>query len=160
MPLCQSGIFAGDSSQPVGREAEMRNGLSRIARQFLRSRKARVCFYALTLLSATLVFLLAPQKTSAVTRTWDGGGVDNNWDTADNWNPDGAPTGGDTVIFDGTSIKDATIMLNRELYTLLFAGGRKAVTLGEATRRAKAAVSNTDIRRSWILFGDPTMTLK
>jgi MYXO-CTERM domain-containing protein len=35
----------------------------------------------------------------------------------------------------------------------------RGVTLGEAAMTAKAATSDEDIRRTWILFGDPTITL-
>jgi hypothetical protein len=34
------------------------------------------------------------------------------------------------------------------------------LTLGEAVRRAKAATGDSDVRRTWILFGDPTTKLK
>ena len=45
--------------------------------------------------------LVAPAFSAlAATRTWDGGGADNNWATAANWNgPDIAPVGGDSVAF-------------------------------------------------------------
>jgi hypothetical protein len=32
--------------------------------------------------------------------------------------------------------------------------------LGEAMRKAKQAVGDTDVRRTWILFGDPTMQMR
>jgi hypothetical protein len=32
--------------------------------------------------------------------------------------------------------------------------------LGEAILKAKHAVGDSDVRRSWILLGDPTMKLK
>ena len=48
--------------------------------------------------------------------------------------------------------------LNEELYRLLFSGD--SLTVGEAAARAKQAVVNADVRRSWILFGDPAMKLK
>ena len=48
--------------------------------------------------------------------------------------------------------------MNRRLIELLFDGNSK--TLGEAVKEAKAAVSDQDIRRTWVLFGDPTMRLK
>jgi hypothetical protein len=32
--------------------------------------------------------------------------------------------------------------------------------LGEAAARAKAAVADADIRRAWILLGDPSMQLR
>ena len=50
-------------------------------------------------------------------------------------------------------------VLNKQLYQLLFATGN-AMTLGEATARAKAAVTDGGIRRTWVLLGDPTMRLK
>ena len=34
------------------------------------------------------------------------------------------------------------------------------LTLGEAINRAKQTVGDEDVRRSWILFGDPAMRLK
>src|ERR1700722_13406053 len=46
--------------------------------------------------------------------TWNGGGSDNNWSTAANWGAGctgtgGIPSSSDTVTFDGTSTKNATI---------------------------------------------------
>jgi hypothetical protein len=49
-------------------------------------------------------------------------------------------------------------LMNQELYRQLFNGS--IVTLGEATARAKQAVSDPDIRRTWILFGDPAARLR
>jgi hypothetical protein len=49
-------------------------------------------------------------------------------------------------------------VMNQELYRLLFSGS--AVTIGEAAARAKQLVTDPDVRRSWILFGDPAMHLK
>ncbi len=43
------------------------------------------------------------------TITWDGGGGDNNWSTCTNWLLDVCPTSGDAVLFNGTSVKDATV---------------------------------------------------
>ncbi len=48
--------------------------------------------------------------------------------------------------------------MNQELVRLLFQGS--GLTLGEAMVRAKAAVSDPDVRRTWILFGDPALRLK
>ena len=50
-------------------------------------------------------------------------------------------------------------LLNQELYRLLFNRG-PAFTIGEAVLRAKASVSDSDIRRTWILLGDPAMKLR
>jgi uncharacterized repeat protein (TIGR01451 family) len=48
------------------------------------------------------------------------------------------------------------LAMTRELFRRLFAGA----TLGEAAMAAKAATTDADVRRSWILFGDPSMKLK
>ena len=44
----------------------------------------------------------------------------------------------------------------KELYRRLFAGAR----VGDAVREAKRATEDGDARRSWILFGDPSMPLR
>ena len=49
-------------------------------------------------------------------------------------------------------------VLNYELYRLLF--GPNQLSIGEAAARAKQAVTDPDVRRSWILFGDPAMRLR
>ena len=49
-------------------------------------------------------------------------------------------------------------VLNQELHRLLF--GTTPITIGEAAKGAKAAVVDGDIRRTWILFGDPAMRLR
>ncbi|HST23211.1 MAG TPA: C25 family cysteine peptidase [Blastocatellia bacterium] len=49
-------------------------------------------------------------------------------------------------------------VLNQELHRLLF--GTTPMTIGEAAKGAKAAVVDGDIRRTWILFGDPAMRLR
>ena len=64
---------------------------------------------------ATLVFIFYSGEVSAVTRTWDGGGADNNWSTAANWSSDTAPTSADDVVFDGTSVKDSVMNSNHTI---------------------------------------------
>ena len=49
-------------------------------------------------------------------------------------------------------------MMNQEMYRVLFSGS--PITIGEAAARAKQVVTDPDVRRSWILFGDPAMHLK
>ena len=48
--------------------------------------------------------------------------------------------------------------MNQELFRQLFT--RPSITLGEAVIGAKSTVSDLDVRRTWILFGDPTMRLR
>ena len=53
---------------------------------------------------------------------------------------------------------DQQSIMNKELFRQLF--GSSPITLGEAVVRAKAAATDQDVRRSWVLFGDPSMRLK
>ncbi|MGI8838926.1 MAG: C25 family cysteine peptidase [Pyrinomonadaceae bacterium] len=48
--------------------------------------------------------------------------------------------------------------MSKALYQHLF--GSQPSTLGEAIRRAKLGNSNIDVRRTWILLGDPTMRIR
>ncbi|MFL6210404.1 MAG: C25 family cysteine peptidase [Pyrinomonadaceae bacterium] len=49
--------------------------------------------------------------------------------------------------------------VNQELYRQLFILGQPP-TLGDAVRQAKQLTQDPDIRRTWILFGDPSMRLR
>jgi len=54
-------------------------------------------------------------------------------------------------------------LINQQLYRLIFsANDPKALplTIGEATSRAKLATNDIDVRRTWLLIGDPTMRLR
>lgn len=52
--------------------------------------------------------------------------------------------------------------LNQAMFKILLGGEGtgQPLTLGEATLRAKSAVNDIDIRRTYILFGDPSIRLK
>jgi len=56
----------------------------------------------------------------------------------------------------GFTTPDGQAVMNRALVPLLFQG----LTVGEAAIRAKQTVTDKDVRRTWILFGDPAMKLK
>ena len=74
--------------------------------------------------------LIAPLSAGTL---WDGGGGDDNWSTANNWDPDGSPPVGGTVdlTFDGavrlTSNNDYTAW--DDFRSFLFASGAGAFTL-------------------------------
>ncbi len=74
---------------------------------------------------------------STVTRTWDGGGADENWSTAANWSGDVVPDCNDNAVFDGTSSKWCRITssvtvrditMNSTYNGRLFIEGTSAVT--------------------------------
>jgi hypothetical protein len=71
-----------------------------------------------------------------------------------------APNGGAVASFasSGLTIPDGQHEMGQRLFQLLYTGSPMA--LGDATRQAKAATSDIDVRRSWILFGDPTMKIR
>jgi hypothetical protein len=48
--------------------------------------------------------------------------------------------------------------MSQQAYRLMLDNG--GLSLGEATAKAKAAANDADVRRTWILFGDPTMRVK
>lgn len=53
--------------------------------------------------------------------------------------------------------------MDQEIFQLMFGSFSikgQPLTLGEATSRAKAGVSDGDVRRTWILFGDPSTRLR
>jgi len=66
------------------------------------------CKFLVFPLSAAIL-LLSPLPALAATRTWDGGGLTNNWSEAANWSSDTAPTAADTALFDSTDATDVTV---------------------------------------------------
>ncbi|HZM64179.1 MAG TPA: hypothetical protein VFB59_03540, partial [Candidatus Saccharimonadales bacterium] len=65
-------------------------------------------FFVAFLLAVSSLFVLATPHAFAATKTWDGGGSDNNMTTGANWNGDSAPTAGDDLVFPA-NISDKTI---------------------------------------------------
>ena len=52
-------------------------------------------------------------------------------------------------------------LLDQQMLKAIFdTSSGRALTLGEAILRAKALTNDPDVRRTWILFGDPSMRLK
>jgi hypothetical protein len=58
----------------------------------------------------------------------------------------------------GLTAPSGQSLINQQLVRSLF--GEEHMTLGEAIVRAKAAVVDRDVQRTWMLFGDPTLRLK
>jgi len=69
-----------------------------------------------------------------------------------------APRGGAVAAWasSGMSGPAEQLVVNQALYRTLFGSG---ATIGEATLKAKATTTSRDIRRTWILLGDPATTL-
>lgn len=74
-----------------------------------------------------------------------------------------AERGGAVAVWasSGLTLPQDQAMLNRALYRSMFnANLKQPPTLGEATRSAKGEISDIDIRRTWVLLGDPTLRMK
>lgn len=71
-----------------------------------------------------------------------------------------SPGGGAVAVWasSGLCAPAGQAIANQALYRVLLNG--EQLTLGEAAVKAKASVSDSDIRRTWILLGDPTTKLR
>jgi hypothetical protein len=71
-----------------------------------------------------------------------------------------APNGGAVASWasSGLTVPSGQQLMNRSLYQSIFSDPEP--TLGEAIQRAKIATTDTDVRRTWTLFGDPSMKLR
>ncbi|HEX3110377.1 MAG TPA: C25 family cysteine peptidase, partial [Thermoanaerobaculia bacterium] len=70
-----------------------------------------------------------------------------------------APNGGAVGVWASSTLTEPDVqqVMNDELMRQLFVSGR---SVGDALVLAKKAVIDPDVRRSWILFGDPSMKLR
>jgi hypothetical protein len=71
-----------------------------------------------------------------------------------------APNGGAAAVWASSSLTlfESQVPVNQTLFQHLFAS--PAPRIGDAMVAAKSATSDPDVRRTWILFGDPTMILR
>jgi hypothetical protein len=70
-----------------------------------------------------------------------------------------APNGGAVAVWASSTLTepDQQALMGHELFANLFVPNQ---TLGQAVARAKLVATDPDVRKSWILFGDPTMKLR
>lgn len=70
------------------------------------------------------------------------------------------PQGGAFAVWasSGATEPVGQAQMNTQLYQSLL--GNQPMMLGDAVRQAKMSTSDSDVRRTWILLGDPTMRLK
>lgn len=71
-----------------------------------------------------------------------------------------ARNGGAVAVWasSGFTETQSQFALDEEFYRQLFSN--QTVRLGDAIRNAKAVTSNSDVRRTWVLFGDPAMRMR
>jgi hypothetical protein len=73
------------------------------------------------------------------------------------------PNGGAVAVWASTGmcLPEGQSLMNQEMYRQMFSvvNGRR-LTLGEAAMRAKSSMSDMDVRRTWVLLGDPMTRLR
>ncbi len=71
-----------------------------------------------------------------------------------------APNGGGAAVLASSGLNQAPpqTLLNTSIVSTGFRDG--SVTLGDSIVQAKAGISDSDVRRTYILFGDPAMKVK
>jgi hypothetical protein len=71
-----------------------------------------------------------------------------------------AQKGGAVAVWASTGFTEAQpqFVMDLEFYRQAFGG--QGVRLGQAIRTSKSAISDRDVRRTWILLGDPAMRLR
>ena len=63
----------------------------------------------------------------------------------------------------GLTLPSEQALINQQLYRLIFVVNAikgTPLTIGEVSSRAKSATTDIDVRRTWMLLGDPTMVLR
>jgi len=71
-----------------------------------------------------------------------------------------APNGGAAAVWASSALTepDPQALMDEEFFRLVFQGG--PIRLGDAVRGAKAVVPDEEVRRTWILLGDPTQRVR
>jgi hypothetical protein len=69
-------------------------------------------------------------------------------------------SGGGVAVWASSGMTEPNVQsqMNKRFYQLVF--GADSITLGTAVRKAKEGIDSGDVRRTWILFGDPTMRIR
>jgi hypothetical protein len=71
-----------------------------------------------------------------------------------------APNGGAIASFASSGLTSAIPQheMGEKMFQLLYSN--QSIAIGDASRQAKSATEDMDVRRTWILFGDPTMKIR
>lgn len=71
-----------------------------------------------------------------------------------------APNGGAVAVWASSGLTDASPQSNIDQAMVQALYGAQPMTIGQAAAAAKKATTDMDVRRTWILFGDPAMKLQ
>jgi autotransporter-associated beta strand protein len=94
-----------------------------------------------------LLCVLLGSAAQSPAQTWDGGGANDNWDTANNWNPNGVPANDGTanLTFGGATRPTPDLNLNFDVNSLTFNNTAGAFTLGGSTLTVRGGgITNND----------------
>jgi hypothetical protein len=71
-----------------------------------------------------------------------------------------APNGGAIASFASSGLTNAISQheMGYRMFQLLY--GPQSIAIGDVSRQAKSATQDIDVRRTWILFGDPSMKVR
>jgi autotransporter-associated beta strand protein len=104
--------------------------------QYTKNMHYRIFFLTLkTVLVSVLIIVVhlifASGYTQAATKTWTGGGGNNNWSTSANWSPAGQPASGDALVFSGATQPSTNndIAAGTSFASITFSAGASAFTL-------------------------------
>jgi hypothetical protein len=70
------------------------------------------------------------------------------------------PQGGAVAVWASSGLTDPEPQFGMDKSLMQYLFANPSPSIGEATRNAKQGVVDADVRRTWILFGDPSMKLK
>lgn len=89
----------------------------------MKTKKLLVFGLGLFVSLATFLFV-ADGQAFAATKTWTGGGSDDNWSTSGNWSPSGAPSNGDDLVFtlNGSSLGGTNDISGLSIKTITASG--------------------------------------
>ena len=109
-------------------------------------KKLQLFLSTLVLSLSSLGILVAPHVFAA-TKTWTGTSGDHKFSTSGNWSPSGAPSNGDSLVFDNTSVTDFAPnddQTSASYATITFQGtGSSSFTLAGNAFTLTAGVVNT-----------------
>jgi hypothetical protein len=71
-----------------------------------------------------------------------------------------APNGGGVAVLASSGLNQPTPQTNLDALVVQNAFGANAMPLGDAIVKAKSNISDPDVRRTFVLFGDPAMKIK
>ena len=85
--------------------------------------------------------------------TWNSDGTDALWNNAANWGSNSVPTSTDAVIFDATSVHDATVNVDASVKSITLLSAYTGTFAFGSTRKISIATGNADFRSGGTVTG-------